>query len=72
MDASLFLNRFARSLSNPLALLFPAEQDRTGPIGASAHGSIPSMSAAAYAARGMEPDSTGLRPRLHSAAAFAA
>ena len=50
MDASLFLNRFARSLSNPLGLLFPAEQDRTGPIGAGAHGSIPSMSAAAFAA----------------------
>ncbi len=32
MDASLFLHRFAHSLSNPLALLFPAEQGGTDSI----------------------------------------
>ncbi len=54
MDASLFQERFAHFLSNPLALLFPDEQDGAGPIGAGAHGSTPSTAVAAFAARGVE------------------
>ena len=59
MDASLFQERFAHFLSNPLALLFPDEQDGAGPIGAGAHGSTPSTAVAAV--RGLlEPP--GWRP----------
>ncbi len=38
MNASLFIERLAHSLWNPLALIFPDEQGGTGPIGVCAHG----------------------------------
>ena len=51
-DASnLFIERFAKSLSNPLAPIFRAEQDGMGLIGVAVHGQTPSMAVADFAAQ---------------------